>query len=251
MWTSQRRGPAFLSLLLLTSALSVQARAQTPVEVPEAESVDRDDGRDTEAWALFQAGQAAFGQGRFQNSLDYFERAYELSNRAQLLFHIGVSAERLQQNERAMSALRQYLVEVPDSANRASIEGRLEELEGERDARLAREAEEQRSVGPGAAPWLLTGVGAALAITGVALVGTAVGHRNAVQDAPDGTSWGDVSAREGKVEPLSTMGFATLGLGGAMVVSGLLWWALAPGDREDEAPEVALGFGTVSVRGRF
>lgn len=241
-----------------TSVLAQNSQAEDPdaVETTTEEETEEEaeapasDGRDREARMLFEAGQTAFEDGRFSNALDYFERAYELTARPELLYNVGVSAERLRMDERAVSALRQYLEEAPNVENRSSIESRIAILERSQSAPAETEAD-ATSPGPGASPWILVGVGAAIAIAGGALVGAAMGHRNRVENSEAGSSWSEVEASAGQVAPLSGIGFATLGLGGAMVVGGLLWWGLASRSPDEEDTQVSFGFGSVAVRGSF
>jgi tetratricopeptide (TPR) repeat protein len=95
---------------------------------------------DEEARNLFQAGAIAFDQGRFVNALEHFERAYTLSKRPQLLFNIGVVADRLRQDARALQAFEQYMELVPDGAEAANVRARI--------AVLRKTIEERRSAEP-------------------------------------------------------------------------------------------------------
>jgi tetratricopeptide (TPR) repeat protein len=83
---------------------------------------------DEEARELFEAGQRAYTASRYEAAVGYFQQAYELSHRAQLLFNIGSCYDRLQQNARAVEAYRAYLAAMPQAENRASVERRIEFL---------------------------------------------------------------------------------------------------------------------------
>lgn len=91
-------------------------------------SAQSDPGRDAEARGLFEAGRAAFDQGRYQDALGYFDRAYQLSRRPQLLYNIGQVHDRLRHDEEALTALQQYLKQVPGATNRSEVEHRIEAL---------------------------------------------------------------------------------------------------------------------------
>lgn len=101
---------------------------------------------DEEARALFEAGRVAFSDGRFEDALTHFERSYELSGRAELLYNIGTSQDRLRREPEAVAAFERYLELVPDAENRREVEGRLRVLREEiaREAELAAERESAR-----------------------------------------------------------------------------------------------------------
>ena len=80
---------------------------------------------DEEARSLYQAGAIAFDQGRFENALEHFQRAYALSKRPQLLFNIGVVQDRLRHDEQALQAFEQYMQQVPDGAEAAHVRARI------------------------------------------------------------------------------------------------------------------------------
>ncbi len=84
-----------------------------------------DANRDAEARAHFTAGRDAFSRGDFASAVTEFERAYALSRRAQLLYNIGTTYERLHRWEEARGALQRYLDAVSDAPDRAEVEGRI------------------------------------------------------------------------------------------------------------------------------
>ena len=86
-------------------------------------------GSDAEARALFNAGEVAYTDGRWEAALDYFQRAFDMSQRPMLLFNIGSAAEHLRRDEVALAAFRRYLVEIPDAPNHASVASRVAVLE--------------------------------------------------------------------------------------------------------------------------
>jgi tetratricopeptide (TPR) repeat protein len=102
----------------LVALMSVGVVAAAHAQAPDAS-------RDAEARGLFEAGRAAFNDGRFEDALGYFRRAYELSGRADLLYNIGNTADRLRREGEALDAFEQYLREVPSSPNRREVEGRV------------------------------------------------------------------------------------------------------------------------------
>ena len=83
---------------------------------------------DQEARALFQAGTVAFSDARYDDALGHFRRAYELSGRPQLLYNIGLAADRLRRDAEALEAFEGYLSEVPDSMQHQDVEARVRVL---------------------------------------------------------------------------------------------------------------------------
>lgn len=83
---------------------------------------------DAEARALFEAGRLAFDAGRYEDALQHFQGAYRRSQRPQLLFNVGVAADRSGRVAEAISAYEKFLESVPEDAQRPWIEARLAEL---------------------------------------------------------------------------------------------------------------------------
>lgn len=271
------RSMGLTAALVVACAIAPTAHAQTS-------------GRDAEARALFQAGQVAFEEGRYENALEYFRRSYELSQRPELLYNIGSAADRLRLDADALRAFEQYLELRPDAPNRAELEGRIAVLRRAVAAAGATtatttaattttatttdtppdQAETQAvattstvggpsapageaDAGPGPMPWIVLGAGAAVAVTGVILIGVAAGDVAAVENAPQGSSWSDVSAAYDRSEPLSIAGAVLIGVGGAAMIGGLVWGVVGGSSSSSEQPqaELTIGPGSVGVRGRF
>lgn len=104
-------------VLLFTVSFTPPLGAQAP-----------DATRDEEARRVFQAGQLAYEDSRYLEALSYFERAYELSARPELLFNIGQTADRLRNDERAIAAFERYVELLPNAENRRQVDVRLEIL---------------------------------------------------------------------------------------------------------------------------
>lgn len=106
---------AVLRALLVCLSLASAARAQ---------STD-----DAVARKLFEAGKVAYDAGEYEDALRFFEQAHDRSARPGLLYNIGQAADRLREDERALTAYRAYLQQVPGAANRAEVEGRIRAME--------------------------------------------------------------------------------------------------------------------------
>lgn len=108
----------FDPLLRVIAAVALLACASAPAAAQD----------DTEAREVFELGRTAFNDGRFEEALDHFRRSYELSGKAELLFNIGVAADRLRLNQDALRAFESYLEGLPEAPNRAEVEGRIRVL---------------------------------------------------------------------------------------------------------------------------
>jgi tetratricopeptide (TPR) repeat protein len=90
---------------------------------------------DREARKLFESGAAAFEAEQYERALESFEKAYDLSPRPVLLFNIAKSEDKLDRRREALEHYKRFLAAVPDAANRAQVERRIDEL----DTEIARE----------------------------------------------------------------------------------------------------------------
>ncbi|UJR82292.1 tetratricopeptide repeat protein [Sandaracinus amylolyticus] len=70
----------------------------------------------------------AWHEGRYEDALARFRALYASSGRAELLYDIGVTADRLGRLEESIIAFEQYLASVPDARNRTEVEQRLASL---------------------------------------------------------------------------------------------------------------------------
>ena len=85
---------------------------------------------DREARNLFEAGQHAFDTGNYERALDYFERAYALTQRSGFLYNIATTSDRMRADARALEAYRAFLAAEPDTERRAEVEARIVFIEG-------------------------------------------------------------------------------------------------------------------------
>lgn len=123
-----------VGLLLVGLFAAGAAEAQPSEAPPEA----LDPGLlDEEARTIFEAGRLAYAGGRFDNALEYFERAYALSQRSVLLFNIGAAADRLRRDDRALEAFEAYLEAMPEAPNAAQVRSRIRVIRGFVDRELS------------------------------------------------------------------------------------------------------------------
>jgi len=225
-------------------------------------------GSDAEARALYTAGEVAYSEGRYESARDYFQRAFDMSGRALLLFNIGSAAEHLRHDEEALRAFERYLAETPEDApNRVAVAARIEILRRtigttaeateateteateteptETEATETEPTETEATVGPshaddgpGAGPWVLVGVGAAVAIAGAVLVGVGFANADTVANAPDGVSWTELSGAYESAPILEGVGFALIGVGAAAAVGGVIWAVTGGGSSDSTTASV-------------
>lgn len=113
----------------ITLAVSSFVVFETDVAYSQAPTDAPPEVRQEEARALFRAAQVAYDAGRFEVALERFTEAYTLSNRPQLLYNIGLAAERLGRRREALAAYRAYLQLHPAASNQEEVEGRVRSLE--------------------------------------------------------------------------------------------------------------------------
>ncbi|MFW5925662.1 MAG: tetratricopeptide repeat protein [Myxococcota bacterium] len=123
-------------MVALGCVVAGSAAAQAPTLEPTDRGVPEE--AQAEAHALFQAGRLAFEQDRYEVALDRFGEAYELTRHAELLYNMGLAADRARLDDRAIELYEQYLAEAePDSSMRRSVESRLAGLRRARERRNA------------------------------------------------------------------------------------------------------------------
>lgn len=266
-----RTSPALLAVCLLfwTSNADAQRRGRPdpaqpaqPAQPPPQESPE-----DTRARAHFQLGTSYFQTGDYENALQAFQQAYELSPRPQFFFNFALVYERMGNLEQAVAYLRRYLAEAPNIAEgeRPTLEARLEnfttrlqeqqaraaeerqraeaaERERQDAARRAEEAERARRVAEreaqeGRIPllsWISFGVGTAGLVAFAAFGALAINEAGALDEAclPGGTcSADDVSTLE-TYTLLADVGWITAVVGGSL---GLIFLLSAGSEEEPEA----------------
>ena len=243
-----------LSLSLPSIGLA-HAEAQPATDAAtEAEAADADDPR-----VLYDQGELAYTEGRFDEALALFQRAYDLSGRAELLYNVGIAATNSGDERTALAAFERYLAEIPDASNRLLVEGRLAGLreEIEEEETILRYAEEERreqarerAAGANAARAAGLGMaiaGGVLAAGGAVALGVGYADLFAVENAADGTPWVDLRAANERAPILTGVGYGAAGLGLALLGVGL-GLALGTSDPPDStAPRAAIRVGPMGA----
>jgi tetratricopeptide (TPR) repeat protein len=116
-------GAVACSLVLASAPASAQPTAAG------ASGSSAEAARDKQARQRFERGRAAFDRGDYRAAWSEFHEAYRLSGRAQLLYNIGQTADRLGYDSDALKAFRLYLERLPAAENRREVENRVRALE--------------------------------------------------------------------------------------------------------------------------
>jgi hypothetical protein len=104
-------------------------------------------------------------------------------------------------------------------------------------------------VGP--APWIVAGIGGALAVAGGVLMGVGAADAASVTGAAPGTRWADLEGAAGRANGEWGAGLVLLGVGVAALGAGVVWGAVGGGGGESASARVGFGPGSVSVSGTF
>lgn len=245
--------PTWLTLAL-SGTLVVLGVSITLTSAVQAQSSADDE----EARRLFQVGREAFDRGELAEAIEYFEQAYQLSQRHELLFNIAVCHDRLHQSYQALDAYRRYTQLVPDGDDVEYAQGRIRVLE----ALVANDTEtppnpdgngvpnegngsEPSQSARGGDPFSPLGIG--LVAAGVVLAtGGAIAaalwwtERSDVADQcrRDGcTNTADIEAERDAAAGVS---FSLIGVGAALIVAGTIIWimdATSGGAEDEEEPD--------------
>jgi tetratricopeptide (TPR) repeat protein len=221
-----------------------------------------------EARDHYQAGATAYEAGRFEDAARAFRRAYLLSGRAALLYNVGQAELRLGRDALALEAFEGYLRQSDDSGERRSeVEERVRVLRSlgvrpatESEVAEAARAAQESSGSPSApapsrggsdfAPWIVVGVGAAVAVAGAVLLGVAASEASRFENAPDGSSWEEYERIASDAQAMWLGGWIALGVGAAAAVAGVAW-ALASGGSNSATAELRVGPAGISLAGTF
>lgn len=111
-------GPLLVIVIVLLAPARVGAQATT-------------EEREAEARAHFRLGQSHYDLGHFAEAAVELERAYELSQRADLLYNLYIARRDAGQHREAAAALRLYLERAENIENAALLRHRLSALEAQ------------------------------------------------------------------------------------------------------------------------
>jgi tetratricopeptide (TPR) repeat protein len=126
---------------MVWSVLRLPAGAQdeggASVPDPDTAGAQVDQVRE-EAQALFQAGRIAYEAGRYEEALERFRAAHELTGLPGLLYNVALAADRARFDEEALTYYERFLAEAePDEATRRQVEARVAGLQRALERRLS------------------------------------------------------------------------------------------------------------------
>lgn len=250
-------------------------------------SVDK--AADARARELFQRGDEAYAEGRYEDAHTAFAEAYELSGRPQLLFNVANALERLGRHAEALEALEEYLESGKATRDRDVVEKRIANLqrrvdeqqraeeearrEAERRERERQEAAAEAAASEGARaeaepaaekrptrvlPFVMLGTGAAALVTSAVFGGLTLAARSEAEPGCRSGSGGrlcsaEASAALGRDEAFGLV--TDIALASGVILSGVGLYLLLSGD-DDERPAVDVragasrGSSTASGRAR-
>lgn len=117
--------------IVLCFSLLVALGSSAAVQAQESDSDDS-----TRARELYLEGDRFYREGRYEQAVEAFREAYELSERPQLLYNMANAYERLNRLREAGDALEQYLPHAP-AEDRSAVESRLTALRARMEAQEA------------------------------------------------------------------------------------------------------------------
>jgi tetratricopeptide (TPR) repeat protein len=221
----------------------------------------------------FERGRAAYEAGAFEDALTAFQRAYELTQDAQILFNVATVADRLRRDEIALEAYEGYLAGYPAAPDRANVEARIRAIRAARGTTATEtttvidadtEIEDTEVVLVEASPpalsveapassnaseggLVLTVAGGVIALAGAGLfIATAV----EIEAASNAETWTDLMGPYDRVPILSAAGVISLVLGGAIAAVGI-GWLVTSGSADEPAVALRIGPGSLSIAGSF
>ena len=123
-----------LGLVLLATVASAAPKTTSPAQ--------------KDADALFEAAQASYQSGKYQDAITQFKQAYDLVHDPVYLFNIAQSYRKVADCTSADEYYRRYLQEAPKAENRQKVEQWLEELrpcveQRQQDQEAARKSQEE------------------------------------------------------------------------------------------------------------
>ena len=214
---------ATVLLAATTSAAVAQpAPAPAPAPTPTPEQTR------AEAKALYEKGNTHYNLGEYDQAIEAFKKAYELSQAPGLLFNIAQSFRLKKDYEQASHFYETYLRLKSDAPNRADVEARIAEMK----AML----EEQKKMGTKAPLGTVTPDGGTSTTAPQPTTPTPATMPTTTPTAPT-TPTSPAGPRD-VVEPgagktLKLAGIATAGVGGALIITGVVFGMMAKGKESD------------------
>lgn len=255
------------SVLALVALLASPVAAQVQdVEMPPSEVAAR---------GHYLMGREHYQAARFAEAAAEFQQAYDLSHRPQLFYNVFLAQRDAGHAREAAVALRNYIEAVPTAPEIEILRGRLATLEAqvaEEDARAHTEQEAtvtpppsapppeptppaaQPTGGAGAGPWVVIGVGGAVAV-GAIITGalTATTYADLSSSCPDGVcpAGYDVDGRRATGSTLALTSDILGGVAAATLVVGIVWEIVDATSPHADASSASIRCTPIGCRGTF
>ena len=243
------------------------------------------------AKGAYQAGNASFDEADYPRAITYWEDAYRRDCTANLLLkNLARAYELYGQKRQAVVALETFLVREPTSGDKEQIQRRIEVLKKQiaaEKAVLPAASTTPPQVTPpppsttpaqpepkpvahtgrrSAVPLVVAGVGAAAAVVGIVVfVPAAKDVSDSAAQCPEHKCPGTGSAQAtlidkgNKARSKEMVGGVLMGVGGAALAGGLIWYFVQPRSAETTgsvlkpqlSPSVSPGFAGLALSGAF
>lgn len=223
--------------LLLASAVMALSFAWGPLPV-RAQA-----GTDAEAKRLFEDGKEAFQDADYLGALDMFRRSYELSKRGELLYNIGLAADRMRRDQEAHDAFEAYLREVDEPSRKQEVQERIRALKRSIATRDALEKKARRRRPRSAI--IGTAVLAPVGVAGVVAMAVGIGRSGTCVEFSGLDCVKQTRTKKGTTALYGVVGFASLAGAG-------LWFGLTKREpRNRRSAAIRLTPTGIQVAGSF
>jgi len=292
-WAGSSSGRNYVAALLLFSCTIAplhvaNAQSQTPEQVPVFRTCSSTaTANDQEvAKSLFTAGKIAYDEGDVSKAIRYWLDAFDRDCSAvKMLLNLANAYERTGNQEAALLSLNTYLQRRPDANDAKTIQRRVEVLKQS----VAQKpppvpASPPSSASPPAEPvkpppspappsttetatsstvlpWIVTGTGGAVALTGVIVYLSGSSKLSSVEEnCPNNRCTSPVFSEEGNTaRSQKSLGLILTGTGAAVATGGLVWLLLSGHSNASASsaqgvrfqPHVGIHYGGFLAEGRF
>jgi tetratricopeptide (TPR) repeat protein len=208
------------------------------------------------ARAAYERGVTQYNLGHFNAAIPEFEKAYELEPVPVLLYNIAQAHRQLGNNERAIFFYRRYVESAPKAGNRADVERRIHELEevlrkqGEAKSKPPTQVEPIAGDLGGGHPGVTLPPASASATTATPSSQATTAPATAPAATAVTTTEQPPADSAGKGSHLRLAGVATAAVGGACLVTGVIFGAMASSKSDSVASAMQFNPSDDSAGGR-
>lgn len=210
-----------MKALALAALLSASATvAAQPAPAPAPGGGQTDDQKKAEAKTLYDKGLTHYNLGEFDLAIADFRAAYAISSAPGLLFNIAQSFRLKKDYEQASYFYATYLRLKPDAANRADVEARIAEMNTL--------IEQQKKLQNGPPTGTVTPEGDKVPTTTTTTPTTPT-----ASTVVTGTEERHDTGPPASGKPMIKAGIVTASIGGALILTGIVFGRLASSKESD------------------